>query len=976
MLELNYTTYPLYVGGSREANWSDFAEKGSGIRLEVCATEAYSGEAIAWAIGDGSILTFCPDDGSFEYSRHLNGAISARCIRALRTGVTWVEARLPGLSAARCVISVIDSHARFTVSDIALGASSLNLAPGGSVDLRTAVYPVDIWKNGMLDPSLCWTSSDEAVAVVDGGRIIACAPGQTVITAFSPTNGRHAACSIYVSGGAELPKIQECHSMTLPLGGRAKLESPFPHTAWLSADRYTVSVEPDGTIYAASPTLRLETTKEGMEVMELPEPVEVYATDLDTGSVTTFFVTVPRALPQVQEFQLLLSEKRLLPNDRIRARLVVNPDFPDLPDAQWTVTGAEIISTGRDADGTRMAVIQGNAAEQVEIAADFAGKMVKKDICCSEKSLAANFNLPKFIELEPDEVLSLSDIGGLSLRTDSPVDIRHVIATVDRHGTLMGYHPGRCRLFAGNRAVSEIVVREAAPALRNVTVPAEAVTDTSALILWNSAAGMKARYSVWLEGEKIAETGKLGYRLDNLMSGREYTVCVAAGDFLRQITFRTKPSSKVLNVLDFGAFGDGRHTDTVAIQRAINACPAGGTVLLPAGSVFVSGALFLKSHMTLKVDGILLGSTNPKDYPRVISRWEGWRRLAESREIWPNATEKVPDNSPPYASLINIGSYCEGDAGEPGPFAVEDVTICGWGQINGNGFALAWNEGPNINANKVVSVLSPVHNATWRGSAIRIHNASGVYVKDVQIAYAPGWTVHALYSERLVFDCLDLISQGNGDIGFGRDVHWCGHIFNGDGIDPESCRFVTVFDTRFTTGDDAIAIKSGRNREGNELDKPNGYFRITDCSSQWSLGGIGTGSETASGSHDLLIQNIEVNRVLVSGIWIKTTKERGGVTEYIQIRDMTVAHADYPVWILNRYSSTSAYANPSENLPVVRHLLLENVESQNNAHSFTLQGCEEVPVEDAVFFNCRSDRPFGRTEFCNDLHVEMINDAR
>src|ERR1700733_6708080 len=81
-----------------------------------------------------------------------------------------------------------------------------------------------------------------------------------------------------------------------------------------------------------------------------------------------------------------------------------------------------------------------------------------------------------------------------------------------------------------------------------------------------------------------------------------------------------------LNVLDFGAKGDGATKDTVAIQKALDACAAagGGTVFVPEG-VYLTGSLTIGADTTFQLSGHanILGSPDLADYPVVNIRWEG-----------------------------------------------------------------------------------------------------------------------------------------------------------------------------------------------------------------------------------------------------------------------------------------------------------------------------------------------------------------
>ncbi|MGN0150806.1 MAG: Ig-like domain-containing protein [Clostridia bacterium] len=152
--------------------------------------------------------------------------------------------------------------------------------------------------------------------------------------------------------------------------------------------------------------------------------------------------------------------------------------------------------------------------------------------------------------------------------------------------------------------------------LDNLHIPKETITDNSVNILWNSSSKMDipdlAEYKIFVNGEETDTVTTLGYTANNLLPTTEYSITVQAvdnsGNVLKEdnVTVTTKEKSQIVNVLDYGAKGNGKVMDTYAIQKAINDCPENGTVYLPKGYIFYSGALFLKSNMTFKVDGILI----------------------------------------------------------------------------------------------------------------------------------------------------------------------------------------------------------------------------------------------------------------------------------------------------------------------------------------------------------------------------------
>ena len=103
---------------------------------------------------------------------------------------------------------------------------------------------------------------------------------------------------------------------------------------------------------------------------------------------------------------------------------------------------------------------------------------------------------------------------------------------------------------------------------------------------------------------------------------RQLGMCVAAAGFTPRHLFAENelaPSlGGVWNPVSYGAVGDGHANDTAAVQRAIEACAAGGggTVVLPAGRTFLCGTVVLRPHVALHLAGgtTLLASTERADF--------------------------------------------------------------------------------------------------------------------------------------------------------------------------------------------------------------------------------------------------------------------------------------------------------------------------------------------------------------------------
>ena len=383
----------------------------------------------------------------------------------------------------------------------------------------------------------------------------------------------------------------------------------------------------------------------------------------------------------------------------------------------------------------------------------------------------------------------------------------------------------------------------AAPAFHLIPAP-QTLRSDAVTLLWDKPGGARAGlvYEVLCDGVPAGRTTKTHFEVTGLAPERDYglAVRVAAADgpvlLSEPLVVRTPAAEAVVSVRDHGAVGDGRTLDTRAIQAAIDACPPRGIVRIPAG-VFLSGALFLKSDLTLEIakGGVLKGSANPADYaPFILNRFEGWEMET-------------------YASLLNAGRL-----DRSGPANVRNLSIRGEGTISGGGKALY---------DAVCAGFPGVKGIRSRGRLILLMNAENVEVAGLTLEESPCWTLHYLYSENVSIHGLILRSE----------------VHNGDGIDPDSSKNSYIFGCSFDTGDDCIAIKSGKNPEGNVINRPTEKVRISDC--VFTRGhGISIGSEMSGGVRDVLVEDC-VAGALLHGLQIKGTKDRGGFVEDVTVRN-------------------------------------------------------------------------------------------
>jgi len=403
------------------------------------------------------------------------------------------------------------------------------------------------------------------------------------------------------------------------------------------------------------------------------------------------------------------------------------------------------------------------------------------------------------------------------------------------------------------------------------------LTDNSATLLWDKQYGKDpVVYEISLNGKVIASTGRTNYTLSDLLPGTTYTIRLRIKKNkildLKEVStlkFKTSLKGKTYNILDFGAKEGPLTKNTRAIQAAIDACTEGGTVYIPKGT-FISGALFLKSNMTLYIEkgGVLKGSVILEDYlPMILNRFEGWELKT-------------------YASLLNAGTL-----NRNGTYNIKNLRITGGGTISGGGKQLG-------------DAMTKVNGLRSRGRLILLMNCRDVSISNLTIKEPPCWTIHYIYSDNITCHDLNIITT---------------NIHNGDGIDPDSSTDSYIFNCTFDTGDDCIAIKSGKNPEGYFIAKPTRNVRITNCDFKRGHG-ISIGSEMSGGVTDVLVQDCLAG-ALLHGMQIKGTKDRGGY-----VRNVTVTNCQLLQITVFSAVNYNNDGEPAPAVPTFENFVFKNID--------------------------------------------------
>ena len=377
---------------------------------------------------------------------------------------------------------------------------------------------------------------------------------------------------------------------------------------------------------------------------------------------------------------------------------------------------------------------------------------------------------------------------------------------------------------------------------------------------------------------------------------RSYRYLLSVGLLCLAATAAVMADGKSYNVLDYGAKPDGQTLATAAIQKAIDACAAGGggTVRFPDGT-FLSGALRLKSGVTLLLDrdATLLGSRNRDDY-------YGPRFDADGRPA---------DGDPVFRNLIQ---------GEN----LHDVAIRGPGTIDGNGSAFR-------------------NKTKRRTKCIYLVGCRNVLVEGVRMRNAGSWMQHYRLCENLTIRGIDVFN----------------HVaFNNDGLNVDSCREVTITGCRVDSDDDGIVLKSLSDRPCENVQITdctvsshcNGLKMGTESGGGFVDVTI-TGCTVFSPKHSKKIYGRQRG---LAGIALEIVD--GGRMENVTVSDCDIAGVSVPIFLRLGNRARRYGSGPEPGVGTLRNVRLKNITAKGTSPiGCSITGLPGHPIEDVVLENIR-----------------------
>ncbi len=221
-----------------------------------------------------------------------------------------------------------------------------------------------------------------------------------------------------------------------------------------------------------------------------------------------------------------------------------------------------------------------------------------------------------------------------------------------------------------------------------------------------------------------------------------------------------------------------------------------------------------------------------------------------------------------------------------------------------------------------------------RPSFVQPYRCTNVLIEGVKIVNSPMWELNPVLCKNVTVRSVTIDTHGP----------------NNDGCDPESCTDMLIEKCSFSTGDDCIAIKSGRNVDGRRVNVPTANLIIRDCDMKDGHGGVSIGSEASGGVRNVFVENCRMSSPnLDRALRIKTNSYRGGTIENIYFQNVTVGQVAQAVIEIDFFYEEGE-GGPFK--PVVNNVVISDVTSKKSKYGLYLHGYKTDPIRGLTVTNC------------------------
>lgn len=383
--------------------------------------------------------------------------------------------------------------------------------------------------------------------------------------------------------------------------------------------------------------------------------------------------------------------------------------------------------------------------------------------------------------------------------------------------------------------------------------------------------------------------------------------------------------AKSFSITKYGAKAGGEYNNVRAIEKAIKACykAGGGTVVVPKGE-WLTGPIHFMSNVNLHLEegAVLVFSDNYKDYlPAVQTSWEGMECFN-------------------YSPLIYA-------------FNCENIAITGKGKLQPRikGWS-PWFKRPkeHLAASKQLytwaSTDVPVEQRqmavgqnNMRPHLIHFNRCRNVLLDNFSINGSPFWTIH-------LFLC---------DGGIARNLKVYAHNHNNDGIDLEMTKNVLIENCQFDQGDDAIVIKSGRNRDAWRVNQPTENVVVRNCKVIKGHCFLGIGSEMSGGVRNIYMENCEATDSVFRMMYLKTNHRRGGFIHHVYMKNCkgTCAGRMFEIDTDVLYQWKNLVPTYETRITPIHDIYMENCELKRTDAIYEIKGDARLPIHDIFLKNLK-----------------------
>ena len=363
---------------------------------------------------------------------------------------------------------------------------------------------------------------------------------------------------------------------------------------------------------------------------------------------------------------------------------------------------------------------------------------------------------------------------------------------------------------------------------------------------------------------------------------------------------------------------------TNAINRAITICSeqGGGKVIIPDGE-FLTAPIRLKSNVNLHLSDstVLKFTTDPFFFDLVQTRIEGIDCYNISPLIYAYGETNI---------AITGNGVMDGQADSSNWFSENRIR------------GIVQEDGKKINEKTLLYEMKedsiPFKERVFmrengiRPQFINLYKCKNILLEGFTLNRSPFWLIHPLLSENITV----------------RKVKMQSHGYNNDGCDPESCRNVLIEGCTFSTGDDAIAIKSGRDNDAWRIGQPTENVVIRNCSFRSKINGVCIGSEIAGGVRNIFIENITIPKSS-NAIYFKSNLDRGAYIQDVYVRNV---QADTVRTALIRFEPNYKGERSAFHPTLFDSFLIENVTcKQSNECGIYMAGFAERPLQNIILKN-------------------------